>query len=176
MFSVKCFPSSVVRQVFSVKRFPSSVFRQAFSVKCFLSRVFRQAFSAKCCPSIVFLSYVRHFQNGGVFRQQGNWVCFLVFFHPGDLVNTAVSVCLSACLSLSVWACLSGGQKQHKHVKPFNPHLLLIAPGPLEGYTGPLKGYIGPLKGYIGPFKVYIEPLKGYIDPIKGNIRECRGI
>ena len=53
MFSVKCFPSSVLRQLFSVQCFPSGVFRQVFSVKYFLSNV-------------------RHFLDGGVFRSIGN--------------------------------------------------------------------------------------------------------
>ena len=81
--SVKCFPTSVFRQVFSVKSFSPGVFRQMFSVKCFPSSVFRQvffvkrfppsvfrrAFSVKCFQSIAFLSNVRHFRDGGVFRQ-----------------------------------------------------------------------------------------------------------
>ena len=73
VFSVRCFPSSVFRQAFSVKCFPSSVFRQVFFVKRFPSSVFRQVFFVKCFPSIVFLRNVRHFQDGGVFRQQGNF-------------------------------------------------------------------------------------------------------
>ena len=47
VFSVKCFPCIVFRQVFSVKCFPAGVFREVFSVRCFPPRVFRQVRSSE---------------------------------------------------------------------------------------------------------------------------------
>ena len=77
----------VFRQVFSVRCFPSSAFRQVFSVKCFPSNVFREVFPVKCFSSIVFLRGVRHFQDSGVFRQQGNSMC-LFFYVATEALHT----------------------------------------------------------------------------------------